>query len=219
MKALPYIVVALVLAAIVVFSRPGAPGAKNISNNAQMKEAVKQVTALSGPQIEKYDLGGTLTEKDLSDLRAAIPFYRQLSQFEPNNWHPYFAMGKIYHIFGEDENAEPMFNECLKLVDQEKNPQLIKFAHNTAVETIYQLSEIAQKKGDAQEAYRLADKAAKEVPNSPPYRTQRASALIELRRIDEAKKELAAALKLDPNYPKAITLAKFLLSAPATKKP
>ena len=124
----------------------------------------------------------------------------------------FFISGKVHRILGEDEVAEQMFRQCVLGIDRQTTdqPQNAVALRATGAEAAYQLSLLRFDRHDYRDALEQATIAVKAEPQSSLYHTALGSALTQLRRTEEAKKELGIALRLDPRNARAAGLLRLL---------
>lgn len=212
---LPPIAFVAVLGLALVFSNqaPKTPtGDTPIVSDAEYLEATAKMEELSRDRLRDLDAGKTLTPDDLAKLREASDLLDRMNRYVPTKSGLHFLSGKIHFALGEDQIATERFRQCVLVAPQEValSPAAAQEIRLTAAEANYQLSLLLLVQRDIKGAYEAANEAVKTVPNSPNYLTARASALNELRRTAEAKRDLEAALKLDPNHARAKTLLRFI---------
>jgi len=156
--------------------------------------------------LEKINRDEPLTLEDKTRLSKAASQFESLQAYEPGKPGPYIALGIIYRGLEQREIAERALNLCLQHLGGNTSPEFMQ----TAAEVHYQLSRV---KFDSQKYdYALAEasSAIQSVPDNPAYLTARGAAYLQLKRYAEARKDLKAALKLDPNYTRASGLLKLL---------
>lgn len=191
---------------------PLPQGGQAITGDAEYQATLTKVQDLTEPRIKAYDAGQPLTSDDKAKLREAGGLVNRMAAYNPTYSLLFFVGGKIHHILGEDDVAEQNFRQCTFNAPDNitRDPQHADAIRLTAAEAAYQLSLLMMARGDVKEGFEEADAAVKAVPQSSDYHTARASALNELRRTDEARKELATALKLNPNNTRAKSLLGFI---------
>ena len=207
------------IALTLFFSNQTAPytdGGQAITNDAQYQAGLTKVQGLTQAQIVAYDKGQALTADDKAKLREAQGVIDRMNAFLPRIAGLYFLSGKIHHIFGEDQVAEERFLQCTlnAPTDAAANPADAVAIRATAAEAAYQLSLLLLARRDSKGALEQADAAVEAVPQSSLYHTARGSALNELRRTEEAKRELKIALTYDPSNARAASLLRFISHNP-----
>ena len=210
----PVLFVAGLLLALVLSNRtaqmPG--GGEAIQSQAEYVEAQAKMEELSKGPIHALDTGKELTADDLKKLREAGEIVDRMNRYAPLVSGLYYLSGKIHFALKEDALAEDAFRQCTLVAPNQAtaDPAVAAAIRETAAEAAYQLSLLLLVRRDVPGAYDAANQAVSAVPQSSNYLTARASALNELRRVDEAKKDLAAALKLDPKNARAKSLLSFI---------
>ena len=203
------------LALALLLSNQPAPapyGGTMITSDAEYEATKAKMEDLSLKRLQAYQSGQKLSEDDLKALRQAGDMVDKMILYSPVLTGLQFLSGKIHHVLGEDTIAADRFKQCTLIADNEISQHLNEKAaiSQTAAECGYQLSQLQLLKGQIKEALASAEAAVKAVPNSADYLTARASALNELRRTDEAKKDLTLALKLDPSNSRARGLLRLI---------
>lgn len=212
---LPPVAFVGVLGAALFLSNQTAPlpsGDVPIGNDAEYTEAMARMEGLSRDRIKAADAGETLTPDDLAKLREASRITDRMAAYAPLMASLFFISGKIHHVLGEDQVAEERFRQSALGIDKQIKAQPSDAANLTATgaEANYQLSILLLPKRDLKGALAAAEAAVKMVPQSSSYLTARASALNELRRTDEAKRDLQKALALDPANRRAAALLRLI---------
>lgn len=203
------------LAVVMILSNRVAPlpqGGAAITSDSEYQATMTKMQDLSKERIEAYDAGQTLSTEDKAKLREAGTLVTRMAAYAPAVSVLYFVGGKIHHILGEDSVAEERFQQCVFNAPENarRDPTHAAYIQQTAAESAYQLSLLMMARGDVKDAAAEAAEAVKAVPQSSNYHTALGSALNELRKTDEAKKELARALELDPTNSRAASLLRFL---------
>lgn len=199
-------------------------GEEAILSDGQYETARVEMEKLSLEHIRTFDAGIKLTEKEMAEVRRAGEIIDRMTKYAPTASGLFYLSGKIHHVLGEDNLAEDRFLQCTLIVPNDVSAHPDKSGEITSegAECNYQLSELLLLRREKQAAFEAADAATK-VTRNEVYLTARASALNELGRINEAKKDLQAALKINPTYTRAKGLLRFIEHAagsPApTKKP
>ncbi|RYG25403.1 hypothetical protein EON82_07235 [bacterium] len=214
-KWLPPVAFVGFLALALLLSNQPAPapqGGTMITSDAEYDAAKRKMEDLSLPILQAHQTGKTLSADELKKLREAGEIVDKMILYSPVLTGLHFLSGKIHHILGEDTIAQDRFKQCTLVSANEitQHPDQKAPIEQTVAECNYQLSEIQLLRRQINEALASADAAAKAFPNSSEYLTARASALNELRRTEEAKKDLAQALKLDPSNSRARGLLRLL---------
>ena len=177
-----------------------------IGNGEEYKQVLAEAERVSKEAFMKLNSDEPLTPEDRSNLSKATSQFQSLGAFEPNLFAPYLGLGMSYRGQNEPEMAEKMFRLCLERIPLSTSPEIVQ----TSAEAHYQLSRALfdQKKYDF--ALAEAATAIETVHGDPNYLTARAAAYMQLKRLDEARKDLNEALKLDPNHRRASALKKLL---------
>lgn len=214
-KWLPPVAFVGILGIALVFSNqaPELPGGGvAISSDAEYQDAKIKMEELTKGRLQALDAGKTLSPEDLKKLREASEILDRMNLYSPLKSGLHFLSGKIHLALGEDQIASERFRQCAFVATNEIaiEPQNTLPIKLTAAEASYQLSMLLLVQRDLPGAFKAADEAVKTVPQSPNYLVARGSALNELRRPAEAKRDLLAALKLDPNNSRAKGILRLL---------
>lgn len=167
---------------------------------------LKKAEELSKDPLAKFANDEELSTKEKQSLVAAAAQFEGLSRFQPSQFAPHLAKGMIYRALGDLEMAERNLRQCLLNIPVNDNP-LVK---ETSAETHYQLSRVLFDSEKYEEALAEASTAVQGVPTNPNYLVARASAYAKLNKLDDARKDLDTALKLDPKHKRGTGLAKLL---------
>lgn len=193
-----------------VTSRTGAP---ILTDGTRYNEALKKSEDLTLDRIHRFDAGESMTPEDKIPLMEAVKLTDGLSLVNPTEFAPYYLSGRLYVMLDDYENADERLHQCLlngkNLTGKEAQLTLVD-AHYLRSIALVGLKQYAA-------AFDEANRAVVSIPNSPSYLVARGSALLQLSRIPEAKKDIEAALKLDPTHVRALQLQK-LLNVPASGK-
>lgn len=167
---------------------------------------LKKAEELSKGPLAKFANDEELTTEEKQSLIAASAQFEGLSRYQPSQFAPYLAKGMIFRAIGELELAERNLRQCLLNIPANDNPMIVE----TSAETHYQLSRVLFDSEKYEEALAEASTAVQGVPTNPNYLVARASAYAKLNKLDDAKKDLEEALKLDPEHKRGTGLAKLL---------
>lgn len=189
-------------------------GGDAIVNDSQYEAARIEMEKLSLDNIRAFDDGKKLSTEQMAQLRKAGDIIDRMNKYAPLASGLFYLSGKIHHALTEDNIAEDRFLQCTLVVptDAKGHPDKAQEIQAEGAECGYQLSELLLRRRETKAAFAAADAATKVVRNEV-YLTARASALNELQRTDEAKKDLEEALKINPNYARAKGLLRFISHA------
>ncbi len=209
--------VAIIGTALVLFlsNRPGkmANGLAVIESEAQYNYALEKVTKSTPTAVGKFNMGLELEQADKDAALEGAKTLDAMNAFRPDMAAGYFEAGLLYYLSGDTDTALERLNQSL--VDAPLPGNLKMEGDKSKVDAIvadchHIISMIAFNRND----YKLAvDEANMSLAHSKPhasYYFARAQAEVQLNQIAEAKKDVAAALKLDPNYLPATRLNHFL---------
>ncbi len=211
------------LAIFLIFSNQPAKlpgGGDAILTDNQYEAARIEMEKLSLNHIKAFDAGVALKPEELAEVRKAGDIIDRMAKYAPTASGLFFLSGKIHHVLGEDGLAADRYLQCTLVVpnDAAAHRATATEIKTEGAECNYQLSELLLLRREQKAAFEAADAAVK-VVRSDIYLTARGSALNELGRIDEAKKDLQEALKINPNNSRAKGLLRFIEHAagnPAT---
>ncbi len=189
-------------------------GVPVLNDGTQYNDALKKSQELSLDRIHRYDAGESMTPEDKVPLMQAVKLTDGLSLVNPTEFGPYYLSGRLYVMLDDYERADERLKQCVingkNLTSQE--------AQLTLVDAHYLRSIALVGLKQYKAAFEEANAAATIHPDSPNYLAGRASVYIQMNKIPQAKKDLAAAIKLDPNHIRANQLLKLISSAPKSTK-
>lgn len=177
-----------------------------IGQGGDYNKVLAEAESLSKVGLQKIANDEELTARDRKDLTAAAAQFQGLVAFEPTKFAPYLALGMIYRGLGNLEEAERMLKQCVNNIPKSTDPAIIQ----TAAETKSQLSKALLAQGKSEDALTEANLAVETDRQNPSYLVTRASALIELKRMEEAKADLEEALRMDPSLTRASGMLKLI---------
>lgn len=166
---------------------------------------IHEAEELSKNHFIAADRGEELTDADRADLRKAAKLFDSANRFFPMKIGPFVGAGKAYQLTGELEAADERLRQAISNVQYAKTES----DRNNVIEAQRLLSEVKARENDWDSAFKLADAAVKAAPNAPQYLATRASAEIQLKKLNEAAADIALALKLDPTNRDALRLKKL----------
>jgi len=221
-KAVVPVVAITALALVVLLSnRPAVSpeGVPIVGNGDQYADVLSQVKQLTEGPIRKSNMGEPLSPEELVDLRHAAGLVDSLNAFQPTIFAPYLLAAKVYQLLGKTETAEQRVRQSilngnaeLKACLDNKDIRRADEVRLTLTEAHYVRSVLLVQMREYSIALDEANAVIESVPNSPTYLSARASALVQLNRVAEAKRDIAAALKLDPNHKTSLALKQLIES-------
>lgn len=167
---------------------------------------LKKAEELSSGPLAKFSNDEELTEAEKQSLIKATAQFEALARYQPTQFAPRLANGMIYRAIGDLDLAENNLRQCLANIPAKDDPAILE----TSAETHYQLSRVLFDKEKYEDALAEASTAIQGVPTNPNYLVARASAYAKLNKIDDAKKDLEDALKLDPEHKRGTGLSNLL---------
>jgi Flp pilus assembly protein TadD len=136
-------------------------------------------------QVTVLKLTGDLYRAKGDGARAAA-YYERLHRVAPDDPRPVFLLGTAYYQAGRFDAAERMFTDAARY------PGMLGDAYAN-------LGAIATRRGQVKEALWFLSRAAQRRPGKVSVRYNYALALRAADRFEDARDELEAAVKLDPN--------------------
>lgn len=207
---LPVGIIAGLAVLIMLSNRPArtSDGIPVVVDDAAYVQTAQQALQLGSQIVPAYDRGDTISD---ADQRTMLKAGQLLDA--ANNWHPeragyFLESGRAYLIAGQTEVADERLQQCIKNGAR----QGTDISTEGIAEAMFLLSICRGMENEWTSAYELANAANKGRPNVATYITQKASAALQLKHLDEAKTLLTQALAIDPSYKRAQQL-KMLLSA------
>lgn len=177
-----------------------------IGHEGEYKIALSKAEELSKGPLAKLVNDDELSEADKQSLIGASAQFQGIINFRPHAFAPHLANGMIYRALGNLERAEQHLKQCIVNIPA-TNEEVIR---DTSAEAHYQLSRVYFDQEKYENALAEASAAVETSANNPNYLTARASAFAKLDQLPEAKKDLNAALALDPEHKRAKGLKKLL---------
>lgn len=205
------IAILALLGAVFLSNRPARTpeGTVVVETQEAFIEGMNVAESLSKVAFQKDIAGEPITKEDQENLRKAAIQLDALGRFRPHNIATFLGAGKAYRIVGDDELAKARFRQAIdnEIFDQSENGKL------SVAEASYELSQLLVLSNELDKAKVAAEKAIALVPVSAIYVTARASVLVQMKRYDDARKDLQLALKIDPNLRPAQRLLKLIADA------
>lgn len=189
-------------------SRPGS-GAVGVVYQAdtpdQRMALSKQAVATSSRGLTKASVGEPLEPEDKADLQRAADMDMAILDADPNAFAVYYNLGSVLEILGQRKQALRDLQQYV-LSDARKEPNL----RPSIADAYYVSSRIQFVDQDYRASVASAEEAIKMYPKVANYLAARASSLIQLGRFDDARKDLAGALKIDPKHIISLGLMKLI---------
>lgn len=159
--------------------------------------------------LKDFFAGDKLGKPQVAALGHARRFLKGVVAFDPNSFATFVAVGRISLALEDYPEAERYLREAVRLAP---NPptgdwkQIEAETHYLLSRTLYQTRAYAAAIDEADLAITLA-------PDNPDNLVARASALLQVGKVDEAKKDLESALILNPEVPGGQALSKLIENA------
>ena len=183
-----------------------------IQTAQEYSTVLAEAEKLATPVLKKADVGETLNSQELQDIAQAEIKFDRLSKFRPSNNGPYFMSGRIAFARGDNAKAIEKLQLCLSNTPSNPAPGYEKVMNSMAGDCHFMIANIKLNQGQFAAAEQEANFALERIPGSSGYLTVRARALIEQRKLKEAKADLEQAVKADANNSQAKSLLKFISS-------
>lgn len=148
---------------------------------------------------------GRLSPQSEADLREAARLFEGMIAYRPEIMATHSGLGQVYHMLGEYRRAIASLKQAVALPAAETKENVALVA-----QSLHLMSLSHMQLQQYEDALNAAKQALTLVPDHPDYMAAAAGALIQLKREDEAKALIAAALENDPENAAALRLKKLL---------
>lgn len=171
-----------------------APG-NLIRDNEQYISTLSQVADLTrGPFAAVHD-GHPVSESERRDLLKAEKMIDALIAYKPDNYGPYILKGLTMRALDRPKEAERAYKQGLLYT-----PETLRTEDKIAVSQVHdEIATLYFEQQNYAAAEEHADKAVSLSSDNPSVLANAASVKIQLSKLDEARKLLNQAAKLDPN--------------------
>jgi tetratricopeptide (TPR) repeat protein len=177
------------------------------SNEEKAKALFDNAQLLSQPKLEKFDVANEpLSPEDRTDLLQAANDFEQAKVLLPTSYKGSFGAGFVYVALEDWGNAATNLQQALAMPPVQ--PTTADLANMAQAHYLYARVLIAT--GKYADAEKQADAAVKFANDSPNYLWARASARVQLRKIEEAQEDLRKALSVQPDHAPSQSLLKFI---------
>jgi tetratricopeptide (TPR) repeat protein len=168
------------------------------------REAVEQfhVALRQQPEMAGANLFAGISELDLGELKAALPYLTKAQQLDPNRPAPLLALAKLYVALRQYQRANELYAKAVAL-----DAQLAEAWYGLGVTDRSLAEELLNQKGGLRDqrvqhllndAVQALTRAVELDPNSARTHLLMAESLSDAGKVDEATLEFNAAIKLDP---------------------
>jgi tetratricopeptide (TPR) repeat protein len=168
------------------------------------REALQQfhVALRQNPEMAAANLFAGISEFDLGELKAALPYLSKAQQLDPDRPAPLLALAKLYVALRQYQRANELYAKAVAL-----DAQLPEAWYGLGVTDRSLAEELLNQKGGIrdQKVQHLLDGAVKALtraveldPNSARAHLLMAESLTEAGKVVDATSEFNAAIKLDP---------------------
>lgn len=180
-----------------------------IRTPAEADNYLIQAEKISKEALEKSSRDEPLSSAEQDNVKEALAYFEGLIAYDPSRYQPYFGAGKLAYALGEWQKSLEYMQQSIRLAPPpSKTPPVelvttIAEAHYVSSRSLFFLQRF-------DEAAAAANLARTLVKASPDYLIAEASALLEMRKEDEARILVLEALSLDAEHARAKQLAKLL---------
>jgi len=177
-----------------------------ITDMATYTNAMREATALTQKHFQDYDLGNPISDADKADLRKGAMLLDMANKLQPDKAGLYLDAGRAYLILGDIDEAEQRLLQCLSNSELKSSD----LSGEGVADAYFLLAQTRALRQDWKESLKLVTEADKRRPHVATYLTAKASAEVQLKMLPQAKKDLAAALSIDPTYKRALALQRLI---------
>jgi tetratricopeptide (TPR) repeat protein len=180
-----------------------------IRTPAEADNYLIEAEKISKAALEKSGRDEALTSAEQDNVKEALAYFEGLIAYDPARYQPYFGAGKLAYALGDWQKSLEYMQQAIRLAPPpSKTPPvelvtMIAEAHYVSSRSLFFLQKF-------DEAAAAAGLARTLVKASPDYLIAEASALLEMKREDDARILVLEALSLDAEHPRAKQLAKLL---------
>ena len=168
------------------------------------REALEQfhVALRQQPEMASANLFAGISEFELGELKAALPYLNKAQQLDPNRPAPLLALAKLYVALRQYERANELYAKAVAL-----DSRLAEAWYGLGVTDRSLAEQLLNQKSSPrdQKVQHLLDGAVQALtravelePNSARAHLLMAESLADAGKVDEAASEFRAAIKLDP---------------------
>jgi hypothetical protein len=212
---IPVIAVVGVVAVVFLTNAPTRTenGVPVISSVKEYDAALVKVTQSTPPAVSKFNMGLELEQADKDVALEGAKIFDSMNAYRPHMSAGYLEAGLLYYLSGYSDLAVERLKQGL--ADAPVSAKLNATGDPKKMEGVladchHLLSLIAFDRHDYKSAVNEANMALLHVTTRESYYMARAQAEVQLNWIPEAKRDVALALKLNPNYLPAQRLDGFL---------
>jgi|GEM_PF-5791022 len=98
-------------------SRDGTQAIR-LGSEEEFAQTLAKARELSKKPLEAFIWGDELTEKDRADLRESSKLFRALVSFDPLQFAPHLALGKIEYALGNLDEAKKSLEQGMTLMPE-----------------------------------------------------------------------------------------------------
>lgn len=187
-----------------------------ITSDQQYREMLEKTRILSAAPLARVEAGEPLDEVSVKALIEAQGYFDQMSTYTPEKLGPYLGAMKISHALGNDQDVLTRFGKLGDRLDlPPKTPEDIAVRGALFGEA----ARSSNLMGKFEDGLKYASEAVVLDPANPNYAAELASANLQLKHTEEARKIVEGALKTAPDHPRLRDLKKLLDMGAAGAKP
>lgn len=186
---------------------PPNPKPVLIGSDADYAESLKKVEDLTKRPFERYENDIPLSGDDFTMLQIAHVHVLGMINYNPDAFGPRVILAKLLRAINSLDQAIAAYQEAIKLQPFNPSPAqsaVIADIRSDLAELYFNRREFEKAEDEFREAMRMR-------PSDVGYRLGLVQVLLEARRTDEAKRELAEAERQDAKHP-GVAALKVLIS-------
>lgn len=183
-----------------------------LGSEEEFAQTLAKARELSKKPLEAFIWGDELTEKDRADLRESSKLFRALVSFDPLQFAPHLALGKIEYALGNLAEAKKSLDQGMKLMPERGSRETIIVAGAARDD----LANVALLQGDLDEAEANALDALSLIQGEPSFLATYASVLLQKGRVKEAQEQIDRALERQPQNKRALRIQRLIRASNAS---
>lgn len=180
--------------------------ALRVDNEEEYASTLAKARELSKKPLEAFNWGDELTETDRQNLREASKLFQALVRFDPLQFAPHLALGKIEYALGNLPEAKKSLEQGMILMPERGSRETIIVAGAARDD----LANVALLQGDLDEAEANALDALTLIQGEPSFLATYASVLLQKGRVKEAREQVDRALERQPQNKRALRIKRLL---------
>jgi tetratricopeptide (TPR) repeat protein len=197
---LPFLIVGVVVLALIVGSLIG-----KTTDEERAKELVQQAEVLTRAKLDKFEANEPLDPEDRPDLEKAVGLFHEVEQILHSSYKGFLGAGYVQVVLEDWPNALDSLRAALA-----RPPRTLTADDKASIaQTHYLYARALISSNRAREAEKEASEALA-FERTPNFLCARASARIQLHKLEDAQKDLLEALTLAPGHTWSQSLLKFI---------